>query len=352
MIISSLTANVHTLQLAHCQRTYPTACSLPVYIPCSSLTASVHTLQLGHCQCTYLAARLLPMYIPCRSLTASVHTLQLAHCQCTYLASCSLPMYVPCSSLSASVHTLQLAHCQCTSLAVRSLPVYIPCSLLTANVHTLQLAHCQCTYTLQLAPANAHTLQLAYGQCTYLAARSLPMYIPCSSLTASVHTLQLAQSLRQCTYLAARSLQQCTYLAARSLPVYIPCSSFTASVHTLHVNKKYTRRPHERSAVQFMGHVDLVFRTSPLPNRINPKLLWVFSVHAVSTVQSRESSFAINPPRYRTESGRKNGRKKTPRDRTMRRVPSRDNEFHLPGWKWGTGQEGFSIERIYYGLQL
>ena len=102
------------------------------------------------------------------------------------------------------------------------------------------------------------------------------MYIPCSSLTASVHTLQLAHC-------------QCTYLAARSLPVYKPCSSLTASVHTLHVNKKYTRRPHERSTVQFIGHVDLVYRSSTLPHRINPKLLWVLSVHAISTprVESR-----------------------------------------------------------------
>ena len=154
-------------------------------------------------------------------------------------------MYIICSSLTANVHI------PCSSL----LPMQIPCSSLTANVYTLQLAHCQCTY---------------------LAARSLPVYIPCSSLTASVHTLQLAHC--QCTHLAARSV---------TAAVYIPCSSLTASVHTLHVNKKYTRRPHERSTVQFICHVDLVFRTSTLPHRINPKLLWVLSVHAVSTAQSR-----------------------------------------------------------------
>ena len=161
------------------------------------------------------------------------------------------------SRLSANVLPLQFAQCQCTYLAARSLPMYIPCSL---------LSHC----------GSVHTLQLAYCECIYLAARSLPVYIPCSLLTASVHTLQLAHC--QCTHLATRSV---------TAAVYIPCSSLTASVHTLHVNKKYTRRPHERSTVQFIGHVDLVFRTSTLPHRINPKLLWVLSVHAVSTAQNR-----------------------------------------------------------------
>ena len=132
-------------------------------------------------------------------LSANVHTLQLAHFQCTYPAACSLPMYIPCKSVTAgaNVHTLQLAHSQSTSRVACSLPVYIASSSFTASVHTLQLDHCQCTYTLQFAPA----------------VRLLRMYRPCSSLTASVHTLQLAQSLRQCTY-----------LAARSLPVYIPCT--------------------------------------------------------------------------------------------------------------------------------
>ena len=162
------------------------------------------------------------MYIPCSLLTASVHNLQLAHRQCTYFAARSLPMYI----------YLAVRSCQCKYLAARLLRMYIPCSSLTASVHTLQLAHCQCTY---------------------LAARSLPVYTPCSSLShcGSVHTLQLAHY--QCIYLAARSV---------TTAVYIPCSSLTASVHTLHVNKKYTRRPHERSTVQFICHVDLVFRTS------------------------------------------------------------------------------------------
>ena len=162
-----------------------------------------------------------------------------------------------------------------TYLAARSLPVYIPCSTLTAIVHILQLAQCQCI----------HTLQLAHCQRTYLAARLLPLYISCSSLTASVH---------------------------------VPCSSLIASVHTLHVNKKYTRRPHERSTVQFIGHVDLVsvllhFHTESTIHFLGS----IFSVHAVSSDQSRESCFA-NSPRHRTETGRK---KRTERQ-TMWRIPS------------------------------